>query len=197
MPEFENLLPKQKALKGGWLKDLAEFIVIANRKTWAADAAEVPPQRPGYKELQWPYPQMCEENQKLYRGWEDWVLRDSYTGYFRAPGMTTVYYKDRPAWTQSYGGPGMIRSHYDKAKSTFEFLKAALKKVTPGLPFRGPSEYAEENRHYIFRLEGDIEDFTWIESIVENEVLAFMQTGFGGIVIHHDERRLPVYPWDL
>lgn len=78
-----------------WLADLSHFIVEANLNTWAADGAEVEPQRPGYKELEY----------------QDglWRLRDSYTGYFRAPGMTTVYYKGSPAWTMMYGGMAKLK----------------------------------------------------------------------------------------
>jgi len=49
-----QLTPEQEVKKKAWLKSLADFIVIANGKTWAADGAEVEPRRPGYKRLQWP-----------------------------------------------------------------------------------------------------------------------------------------------
>jgi len=119
--------------------------VIANTRTWAADGAEVSPERPGYKELQFPYPNMSEKDAEAYKGWEDWRLRDSYTGYFRAPGMTTVYYKGQPAWTMQFGGHGQTEGYEDRAKQTFNFLKAALMKVSPELPFRGPKKYSEGN----------------------------------------------------
>ena len=84
---------KERDRREQWLEELASFIVEANRNTWAAEGAEVSPERPGYKEL--------EYKSGL------WRLRDSYTGYFRAPGMTTIYYKDIPSWNMQYGGHGM------------------------------------------------------------------------------------------
>src|SRR3989338_6812004 len=68
-----QLTPEQEAKKENWLKSLADFIVISNGKTWAADGAEVEPRRPGYKRLQWPYPEnkMSEQDLSDYKGWED------------------------------------------------------------------------------------------------------------------------------
>jgi hypothetical protein len=173
-----------EARKAKWLADLREFIVDANRNTWAADGAEVKPQRPGYKELE-------------YRNGL-WLLHDSYTGYFRAPGMATVYYKDTPAWTMQYGGHGQTEGHEAHAKQTYNFLKAALMQVTPELPFRGPEEYVEGDNVYRFTmLSGDISDGLWREEITEHGVLTFTQTGIVGTVINKDEGRQPIYPWNL
>ena len=195
-----QLTPEQEAKKGTWLKKLADFIVIANGKTWAADAAEVNPRRPGYKRLQWPHPdeKMTKQGHEDYKGWEDWRLEDEYTGYFRAPGMTTIYYKDQPAWTMQYGGHGQTEGYEARAKQTFEFLKAALRRVTPAMPFRGPKEYTEGNKRYEFTLlEGDITDCLWREKITEDGQLIFTQTGLAGIVIQRDSNRQPINPWDL
>ncbi len=180
--------PEEAARKEAWLKDLAGFIVKANLATWAGEGKEVPAQRPGYKELQYPTP---EEPQG------DWMLRDSYTGYFRAPGMTTVYYKGVPAWTMSYGGHGQTEGYEDRAKQTFEFLKEALRGVTPELPFRGAREYTNGNKRYEFELlEGNIEDCVWKERITEDGALTFTQTGIAGLVISKDQNRQPQLPWN-
>lgn len=196
--ERETPKPEQEPGKEAWLKNLATFIVIANGRTWAADGAEVDAQRPGYKELQWPYTVMNEEEQEAYKGWEEWKLRDSYTGYFRAPGMTTVYYKDKPVWTMQYGGHGQTEGHEDGAKRTFDFLRHALMRVTTDLPIRGPMEYVEGDNRYEFEmLEGNLEDGLWREKVIENGVQTFTQTGLVGIVINKDSDRQPVSPWNL
>lgn len=173
----------EEAKKEAWLKDLANFIVEANSQTWAADGAEVDPERPGYKELQ------------HIRG--DWRLRDSYTGYFRAPGMTTVYYKDMPAWTMAYGGHGQTEGFEDRAKETFNFLRNALKQVSPEMPFRGSELYEEGDKRYTFNLlNGGITDALWKEEIHEGGKLTFTQTGIAGIVIYKDATRQPIQPWN-
>lgn len=173
----------EEARKEVWLNDLANFIVEANGQTWAADGAGVDPERQGYKELEYT------------KG--DWRLRDSYTGYFRAPGMTTVYYKDIPAWTMAYGGHGQTEGFEDRVKETFNFLRNALKQVSPELPFRGSELYKEGDRKYTFELlNGDITDALWKEEIHEGDQLTFTQTGISGLVIHRDQNRQPVCPWN-
>lgn len=183
-----------------WLGELSKFVVIANNKTWAADGIEVIPESVGFKELQWPYPseQMSEQDWQDYKGWEDWRLRDRYTGYFRAPGMTTVYYKGVPAWTMHYGGHGQTESYYPQAKQTFTFLKQALMRVSPELPIRGPRIYMTENNVYTFEmLNGNLEDGLWREKVIEDGDLTFTQTGLNGLVINRTADRQPLYPWNL
>lgn len=179
----EKITSREQEVKEAWLKDLASFIVEANGQTWAADGAEVNPERPGYKELEYSK--------------EDWRLRDSYTGYFRTPGMTTIYYKGKPAWIMTYGGHGLTEGLEDRAKETFNFLKRALMQVSTKLPFRGPELYEEEDKRYTFKLlDGDITDALWQEEITEGGQLTFAQTGLAGIVIDRGKDKQPVYPWN-
>ena len=176
--------PLPESPRDRWLRELSEFVVEANLNTWAADGAEVSPERPGYKEL--------EYKKGL------WRLRDSYTGYFRAPGMTTVYYKGTPAWNMQYGGHGMTEGYEDRAKATFQFLREALKRVTPDLPLRGAPEYEEGDYRYTFQLlNGDITDCLWREEITEGGILTFTQTGLAGVIIHRDADKKPQLPWNL
>jgi len=72
------------------LKELAKFLVKAKMGTYAADGAEVSPQRPEFKELE------------FIEG--DWEYRDSYAGFFFAPGQEVVRYKRKPVWIMSYHG---------------------------------------------------------------------------------------------
>ncbi len=167
-----------------WLDDLSNFIVEANIKTWAGEGMEVAPERKGFKELEYKK--------------DEWRLRDSYTGYFRAPGMTTVYYNEKPSWTMAYGGKGQHEGHEGIAKPTFSFLKKALKLVTPQMPFRGPSKFSEDGWEYsFFLMKGDITDFLADEGITRDRVPVFNQIVMGGIVISKDSNRNVVYPWDL
>ncbi|MBF8250303.1 MAG: hypothetical protein HW400_904 [Candidatus Levybacteria bacterium] len=198
---LENKNPVELEIKNEWLKKLSNFIVIANGKTWAAEGAEVPPRRPGYKRLQWSYPaeKMTDQDRKDYEGWEDWRLEDEYTGYFRAPGTTTVYYKDKTAWTMSYGGHGQTDGYEDQAKQTFIFLRSALMRVSAKLPFRGPENHEDGNKRYTFKMmeDGNIEDGLWKEEITEGGIVTFRQTGFVGIIINKDQNKKPILPWKL
>lgn len=189
--------PEEEAKKEEWLGKLADFIVIANGKTWAADSPKIDPQRPGYKELQWPYPVMTEKDLEDYKGWEDWLLRDSYAGYFRAPGMTTVYYKGKPVWNMQYGGHGLTEGNEERVKEVFQFLKSALMKVSSSMPFRGPTLFQEGSLRYLFEYDGDIEDCIWKEQITEDSRRLFSQIGSAGIIIDKDSNKQPVAPWNL
>jgi hypothetical protein len=168
-----------------WLKKLAKFIIQANQNTWAANAPKIPTQRSGYKELE-------------YRSSDGlWLLRDSYTGYFRAPGMTTVYYKDHPVWTQAYGGQGMIEDQCDLTEPTFNFLKKALMNTQRRLPLRGPKEFVNNDWRYTFCMFGSLEVCTWVEKISKSGILLFTQTGIANLVIAKKETLEPLLPWEL
>lgn len=175
-------LPPEENRKQLWLQKLANFTVEANRNTWAADKGKVDPERPGFKEMEYS------------RG--PWRLRDSYTGYFSAPGMTVVYYKDKPAWTMAYGGKGMEENERSYTKSTFQFLKSALMKITPDFPYRGPKHYQKDSRSYDSSVKGDLVNFIGSEFIRRNGILEFSQVFFGGIVVDKDSSKEPISPWE-
>lgn len=169
-------------LKIKWLEELRDFIVLANKNTWAAKGQRIEPQRPGFKELEFSD--------------GDWLLRDSFVGSFRAPGMTTIYYKGNPAWTMQYGGHGIIEGYESIARDIFDFLEDTLMRITPELPFRGPREYVKGNKTYNFNiLSGDIEDGMWKEQITESGKLVFEQYGINSLVIARTKDRQPVFPW--
>ena len=172
--------------KQKWLEELAQFIVEANTKGWAAGGSEVEPIFPGMKSI---YHQSKDGN---------WELRDNYFGYFRAPGFTVVSYKQRPVWGMTYFGPGQTPEQENIVKPTFNFLRNALMKVPLEMPFRGPSEYSEGDWVYRFRLlKGDITDFLGEEEVLKKGVLTFAQTIGGGIGIGKSDKREPIHPWNL
>lgn len=185
MSEFP---PKSEveAKKERFLVELSDFIVEAGQYTWAADAPKVEtPQRPGFKEL-------------TYQR-DKWEYRDSYAGYYMAPGSSVVYYKGRPIWYMTYGGAGQTEGHFDQAKGTYNFLRRALLQPSPLFPVRGPRKYIEEEsvKAYGFDYEGNLLEGSWWEWINENNQQTFSQRGDVSIIIDKDENRKPIYPWDL
>ena len=96
----------------------------------------------------------------------------------------------------SYGGVGMQPGKYALTDKTFGFLKSALMKVTPDLPYRGPRKYQEGSWVYEMDVRGNPDEYDGGERIFEDGVLVFSQTFSGGIVIHKSPDREPVYPWD-
>ena len=152
------------------LEKLAEFLVKAKKNTYAGNCAEVESQRPNFKELEY------KEGNFEYR--------DSYTGFFLAPGQEVARFKGNPIWVMSYSG-GMREAHRDDKKfahEVFNFLKKALSNVTKEIPFRGPERFDEDNFTYLNFIEGNIEDFTGLETISYTKEEVFRQRYLGGLV---------------
>lgn len=149
------------------------FLKNSASHTYAGDGKAVTPERPGFIELE-------------YRE-GDWYLRDSYVGHFQAPGMTVVYFQDKPVWTCAYSGK-VIQEFYPKTSEIFSFLKNALTckdlQKAEVLPVRGPSEFVDGEWKYTFDFEGDMACFSAKEKIVFNNTLCFFQDVIGGVVIN-------------
>jgi hypothetical protein len=153
------------------LEELAQFLVKAKTSTYVAGGKEVPPLRPGFKELEF------QEG--------DWYYRDSYAGFFQAPGQEVVYFKGHPVWIMSYCG-GMNQSYHnniDFATETFRFLKAALKRVDVSRPFRGPRSFKQGDFDYIDESKGDMTLFSGIEKILFRGHEVFRQHYHGGLIV--------------
>lgn len=162
--------------------ELARFLVRAKKATYAGEGAEVPPQRPEFRELEY------------VEG--DWNYRDSYTGYYAAPGQEVVRFQDRPIWVMSYNG-GVVAKYIgnlDLAKQAFSHLKRALLEVSEDFLFRGPKMLRDGEWNYRCNVEGNIESFSGIEyirrTIIDEGILisedVFQQQFFGGLVIHRE-----------
>jgi len=153
------------------LDDLAEFLVRAKLATYAGEGTEVEPERFGFKELEY------KEGNLGYR--------DSYSGYFQAPGQEVVRLDGMPIWTMSYHG-GMVARYignHTYAQTTFTFLKEALSKVAKEKPFRGPTHFEKLGWKYSTDVLGDITNFNGTEFIQHNQQSVFVQSYFGGLII--------------
>ncbi len=155
------------------LEELAKFLVKAKKNAYAGSGKEITSQRPGFKELE------------FSQG--EWNYRDSYCGFFCAPGQEIVRFQDIPVWAMSYDGgvSKIVRTdNTDYAKRIFSFLKKALSKVTEANPFRGPEVFEEENFCYINDVEdGNITRFKGVEHILEKDIEVFRQNYIGGLII--------------
>jgi hypothetical protein len=156
------------------MKELSEFIIKAKKQTYAIGGKEVAPERPGFKEL------------KYAEG--DYCYRDSYAGFFFAPGQEIVRLKSMPIWSMSYSG-GMLSKHHGDtalAEKTFDFLKKALTKIPANKPFRGPSRFKTGDFEYVNRVKGDITDFIGQEKILFKGKEIFMQNYIGGVIVQRE-----------
>jgi hypothetical protein len=154
------------------LKKLANFLVKAKKQTYAGEGKEVDPQRPGFKELEYSD--------------GDYVYRDSYIGFFSAPGQEIVRFKGVAIWSMAYSG-GMRQEYHNNtefAEKVFTFLKKVLFRVTEDMPFRGPKNFKEGDFEYINEFEGDITSFKGHEKILLKGKEVFSQDYIGGLIVH-------------
>lgn len=151
------------------LKELASFLVKAKRATYAGGGKDVEPQRPGFKELE------------FSEG--DFNYRDSYSGFYAAPGQEIVRFKEVPVWAMAYDGETMKQFRNETAFKIYAFLKKALMQVEETKPFRGPEYFEEGNLVYISEVVGDIIRFIGQEKILLNGIEAFRQNFFGGLIL--------------
>lgn len=155
------------------LTKLAKFLVKAKTQTYASTSSkEIKPERPLHKELEF------SEGELYYR--------DSYVGFFQAPGMEEVRDKTgKTIWTMAYSG-GMtekFQGNLEFALETFGFLKKALSEVIENTPFRGPKYFAEGKWKYVNRFKGNIRRFSGKEKILFNGKEVFSQEYIGGLVL--------------
>jgi hypothetical protein len=155
------------------LKKLAKFLVKAKKETYATGGKEAEPQRPGFKELE------------FSEG--DFNYRDSYIGFYAAPGQEIVRFKGVPIWSMAYDGETMKKFRKKEfASDIFTFLKKALMRVDESKPFRGPERFEEDDFLYTSEVTGDIKRFNGHERILYKGEEVFSQNYFGGLIIHKE-----------
>ena len=152
------------------LNGLAKFLVKAKKNTYASlNSKEIKSERPNHNELEF------EDNGLYYR--------DSYVGFFQAPGMEEVRLgkNGRTIWTMAYSGGMDKKFHGDTefAKKTFNFLKEALSSVEENIPYRGPKKLKNGDWKYENKIKGNIERFFGMEKIFFKGRMVFSQEYVG------------------
>ncbi len=128
-------------------QELREFITEAKRVTYAGHGNLAEPSRLKSKDL--PY----EKGSFKYL--------DSYVGALHFAGEEVVWYEDNPVWAMNYYG-----TLFGDAPEAFgEFLKSALRLVTPDTPYRGPSHYQEDEMEFFCSWQGELTFFSGEEKI--------------------------------
>ncbi len=156
------------------LGELAKFLVRAKTNTYASlKSKEIKSERPNHKELEF------EDG--------DFYYRDSYIGFFQAPGMEEVRLgkEGKIIWTMAYSGGMLPKFHgnLELAKDTFTFFKKALNLVNEEMPYRGPKKLKRGNWEYSNSINGDIKRFSGNEKIFFKRKEVFNQEYIGGLVV--------------
>ena len=126
-------------------QELISFLLRAKLKTYAGKGAESVSSRPCSHDLQY------SEGEYLYI--------DSYLGGNCFAGEEAVWQNGVPVWSMNYTG------NVTGEAFSGDFLKEALKRVSPEKPYRGPEYYVEGSWTYRCRSEGTPEWFQGYECI--------------------------------
>lgn len=117
---------------------IVDFLLRAKRATYAGKGPETAASRPASHDLHY------QEGEMSYI--------DSYLGGERFAGEEAVWHSGAPVWAMNYVG------RVTGEGFSGDFLKAALLRCTPDMPWRGPREYREGEYVYRCSVTGD---FTW------------------------------------
>lgn len=143
-----------------------DFLMASRRSGWAGDGSLSLPALPEVRQ------------RRFAEG--DLSYVDMYFGAARFSGMETVWLAESPVWSMVYHGgvmPGV------EASPVYDFLREALLRVPPGMPFRGPERYARGRYCYECHASGTTGAFTGDEGIYEDGLLVYGLNFAGGRVI--------------
>jgi len=153
------------------LDTLVNFLLEAKRHTYAAqgDEASVPPLLTGSRQLEF------QDGTLLYR--------DIYFGSTYFVGQETVYHAESPIWAMGYAG-GLLSpaASSGEAGQVYGFLRAALRRVEPQRPYRGPNVYREEAYTYTDESHGDLAAFGGVETITHGDKPVYELRYHGGLL---------------
>lgn len=139
---------------------LVRFLITAKQRTYAGKGGETESSRPASHDL-------------AYRE-GDYFYLDTYLGGARFAGEEAVWLAGTPVFAMNYCGRvlGELFSG--------DFLKAALMRVPPEKPFRGPAEYQEGAYRYRCASNGDLAWFQGYEEIFCQETKVYECAFHGG-----------------
>ena len=152
-------------------EDLAKFLVVAKRRTYAGlddDATIDNPLLAGSMQLEFHD--------------QDWMYRDIYQGMSFFTGIETVYFKQNPVWAMSYSGGALHNITADDTRHIYAFLRSALMLVSEELPFRGPLEHTMDDTSYRMDIDGALARFKGVEEVLIADSCKYQLSFAGGLI---------------
>lgn len=90
----------------------------------------------------------------------------------------------RLVWSISYAG-GVVRATpggSEDVSRVYSFLRKALREIREDRPFRGPSQFVEDEFEYRNQAVGSIETFWGSERITQNRAMVYRLRYAGGSI---------------
>ena len=145
--------------------ELKEFLIKAKKATYASSGEGINNAlEDGSKEL------IFEENPFKYK--------DRYFGFDPFVGQEIVWKNNQLVWAMNYYGK--ILGDIISQKEVYNFLKKALSLVEEKRPFRGPSEFEENDFKYVDESNGTIDLFEGKEEIFYKGQIVYILYYHGG-----------------
>lgn len=152
------------------MNELKEFLIKAKQQTYANENIEKKESsRKGSFDYEY------SENGLTYH--------DTYFGGTKFMGCEVVYNEDEtPIWGMNYYGITLDESLSEEAID--KALRPALMKVGNDdiLPLRGPKEFTNGDYKYTFEVNGTLDYFEGLETIVKGEKKVYQLKCHGGII---------------
>jgi len=110
----------------------------------------------------------------------DYKYQDIYFGFNPFIGELIVWYQNEFIWGMNYYGK--IISDKVSAKEVYDFLKKAMMLIKEDRPFRGPSNFKEDDWYYTDESTGGVDDFSGKEKIYYKDELVYELDYHGGLI---------------
>ena len=144
------------------LDELIEFRLEANKNTYAGFAGEYDSTR------------LDSHDYRYEKG--DYVYHDTYVGGEQFAGEEAVWKSGKALYAMNYMGRVLDE------RFSGNFLKEALREVTPEMPYRGPKFYQSGEYTYLAKVTGDINWFQGYEEIHCDNIKVYECFFHGGIM---------------
>lgn len=147
---------------------LAVFLKEANKATYAnKDAPKAKSAR------------LNSEDYHFEKG--NLTYHDTYFGGRDFIGSEIVYENEKPAWGENYFG--FILDEKLGEQEVYEFLrKALMSEYDDVMPVRGPAHFADGDKEYSFKVDGDLKNFSGVEEILFSGRVVYRCFVHGGII---------------
>lgn len=109
---------------------------------------------------------------------ESWKYHDNYFGGEPYGGREVVFYHDSPIYIMTYYG--WVDKKVADINTVYKVLQEALFLIPEDKPFRGPQVYTHSDLIYDNNFEGDINRFSGLEIIRNNNGAIVYQAKYAG-----------------
>lgn len=109
-----------------------------------------------------------------------WSMEDNFFGGEPYGGQQVAFFKGEPAWICVYYGC-VLKTNLP-ADKVYDFLREALQFPDENKSQRGPASYKKGNLEYQNKQEGELDNFSGREIILENGKEIYWAKFMGGLV---------------